>query len=537
MHRTARRGATGMTAIADGAAGPSPAAFDGVAADEAPLVATGRLARHTGWNLVGVVLPFAVGLLTIPVLTRELGPVRFGLLGLAWAMLEYLLIADAGLGRATVHFVARRLRAASSVDGEVVGAALLAQFALGAAAGALFALLTPWLVERVLDVPVALRPEGRDAFRVLALIVPFALLALALRGVLEAAERFDVAAALRVPSTAATFVVPAVAALLGATLPQIMLALLVVRIATCVLSWAAVRRYVPAVRPRWPVSWHPLRGLVVFGGWIALSNVLLPVFLVFDRLALGALVGAAAVGFYTAPYEAAARLLILPAALTGAVFPRVTALAGAGDQRALRSLFGSALRPLLATLVPLAIGGAVLAPELLTWWLGPEYAARSSTALRLLLVGVVANALAHVPLAFLQAIGRPDVGARFHVVELLVHVPATLLLVGRFGTSGAAAAWSLRALLDATLLFAASRRLVHVGLLAGFAGRWARYAALLGAVVVALLLARAALPLRFGVAIALAVLLAVGVAVVLVGWRYLLAGDDRASLRAAVRRG
>ena len=61
---------------------------------------------------------------------RELGPARFGVIGLAWAVLEYLTMLDAGLGRATVHFVARRLRDPGGVPGDVVSASVLAQLLL-----------------------------------------------------------------------------------------------------------------------------------------------------------------------------------------------------------------------------------------------------------------------------------------------------------------------------------------------------------------------------------------------------------------------
>lgn len=485
-----------------------------------------------------MLLPLAVGLLTIPVLTRELGVVRFGLLGIGWAILEYLFVADAGLSRAVVHHVARRLRAGAPADGEVLGAALLAQAALGSLAALLFALATPWVVERALDLPVALRAEARDAFRVLVLAAPFALVALALRGVLEAAERFDVATALRIPASAATFVVPAVAAALDATLPQIMAALVVVRVLTCLASWIVVRRVLPTVRPRAPRSWAPLRGLASYGGWIALSNLLSPVFLLFDRLALGALAGAAAVGYYTATYEGAVRLLVFPAAIVGAVFPRASAAASTGDRREVATLFGASLRPLLALVVPLALAGALLAEPLLRWWLGPEYATRGAVALQLLLVGVALNALAHVPLAFLQAVGRPDVGARFHVIELFVHVPATIALVGRWGATGAAAAWSLRAALDATLLFLATRRILGVGPGAGFAaGRWWRYAALLAALAASLVGVRSAVAAGWSVPVAMLLIAAIGLLTLAGGWRLLLADDDRASLRAALRRG
>lgn len=507
--------------------------------------ASGRVARHTAWNLAAVALPFAIGVLTIPVLTRELGPARFGLIGLAWAVLEYLAVFDAGLGRATVHFVARELRGTDGVPGHVVLLSLGIQTLLGVLAGAALALAAPWLAGGVLRVPPELQEETRRAFQVLAATVPFALLGLGLRGLLEAAERFDIVAAIRIPSSAATFIVPAVAAVGGATVPQILVALLLVRVLACLTTAILVRRVVPRIAWSARGSWRQMRSVAAFGGWVAVSNVLSPIFLLFDRAALGVLAGVAAVGFYTGPYEAVARLLVVPAALVTAIFPRVSAAAG-GDATAARTartlapLYLGTTRALATALLGLVAAAVVLAPDLLLAWLGPDYAARAGLAMRLLLVGVLANALAHVPFAFVQALGRPDLTARFHVLELLVHVPLTIVLVQRWSVAGAAAAWMTRALFDGLLVSIAAHRLLAVRAASVFAGRWSRLLAVLAATVVASAGLRAAVRAVQGAPAAQTTLLVglvmLGAAYTAIAWRVLLTAGDRAALRAALVR-
>jgi O-antigen/teichoic acid export membrane protein len=502
----------------------------------------GRLARHTAWNLAAVAMPFAVGVATIPVLTRELGAARFGIIGIAWAVLEYLAVFDAGLGRATVHFVARQLHGAGGVPGRVVALSLVGQTALGALAGGLLAVLAPWLATSLLNVPAALQDETRRALLVLGACVPLTLLGLALRGLLEAAERFDLAAAIRIPSSTAMFVVPAIAAAAGASVPQILLALLFVRLAACVATWLLVQRYVPQIR--WSVkgSLGQLRSLAAFGGWVAVSNLLSPVFLLLDRVVLGALVGVAAVGFYTAPYEAVARLLVLPAALVGALFPRISAAAaasGAAATGSLPALYLSTTRLLATVMLGVATAGLVLAPDLLALWLGAEFATHATVAMRLLLVGVLANAVSHVPFAFVQALGRPDLTARFHLAELVVHVPLTLVLVQRWSIAGAAAAWTVRALLDALLVSVAAHRLLGVRGRAVFQDRWPRLIVALAGLAAALVGLQAATGADgVGAAVRLGGVALVGAVFAVIAWMALLLPADRAALRAAlVRRG
>ena len=65
-----------------------------------------KLLRHTVFNLVGLGAPLLVAVATIPVLIGQLGPSRFGLLTLIWAVVSYFGLFDLGLGRALTQQLA-----------------------------------------------------------------------------------------------------------------------------------------------------------------------------------------------------------------------------------------------------------------------------------------------------------------------------------------------------------------------------------------------------------------------------------------------
>src|SRR5258707_13561847 len=61
---------------------------------------SGRLlARNTIWNLLGLLLPLAVGVVAVPPLIRGMGVARVGLLTLAWIVVGYFSLFDLGIGR------------------------------------------------------------------------------------------------------------------------------------------------------------------------------------------------------------------------------------------------------------------------------------------------------------------------------------------------------------------------------------------------------------------------------------------------------
>jgi O-antigen/teichoic acid export membrane protein len=186
------------------------------------------------------------------------------------------------------------------------------------------------------------------------------------------------------------------------------------------------------------------------------SNLVSPALVYGDRFFLGALRGVGAVGTYAAPFDALMRSLIVPHSVARALFPKMTGLYATGRRSELRSVVVQATGVVAALIfVPLAVIFA-FAPWLIGHWLGSHFAQAAGTAVRILAVGFFFNSLAPIPFGLLSAIDRPDITAKFHLAELCLHVPLTWWLVSRFGISGAAAAWSTRAVLDAILLFSAT---------------------------------------------------------------------------------
>jgi len=414
------------------------------------------LARNTIYNLLGQVIPLLVGIVAIPVAAHHLGDVRFGLLALIWAMLGYAVALDFGLGRATTKYVAEYLALGKSAElRHVAGLTVLSQTALGAVAGIVLALASGWLT-RALGVPAGVRVEARNALAALAVALPFVTLSASLRGVLEGAQRFDLANLVRAPLAVAGFAVPAIAAPLGASLATIVLVLLGVRLGACWALAAAIRRSLPDFRWEFHPRWEALRPLLAYGGWVSVSNAISPLLSYLERFLLASLAGVAAVAYYAAPFEAITRLLIVPASLAGALFPLVSAgVAHGAPGRAPGRLVGRALLYLLPALAIPAGLLALFSRPLLEVWLGASYAANGATAFAILAAGVVVNGLAHLPSAFLFGRGRPDLPAMFHLIELPVYVAVAWILIEAHGITGAALAWALRVTLDAVLLGAA----------------------------------------------------------------------------------
>jgi len=112
----------------------------------------------------------------------------------------------------------------------------------------------------------------------------------------------------------------------------------------------------------------------------------------------------------------------------------------------------------MLVLFPLMLCTVALAEDGLKLWLGAEFALHGYRVLQILAVGVFLNSLAQVPFALLQGVGRPDLSARLHLIELPLYLGLLWWLISRWGIEGAAIAWTARVGVDALFMFVLARR-------------------------------------------------------------------------------
>jgi O-antigen/teichoic acid export membrane protein len=444
------------------------------------------LARSSVWNITGQVLPMIAAVLAIPAIIRGIGIDRFGILTLGWVVVGYFSLFDFGLGRALTKIVASELsrmklaeipdtkaaeaatrEAARPVSAEsgrrelytLIWTSSLLLVILGVVAGAMMFLCAPWLVDRMLKIPVALKTETLHALYLLAASLPVITSSSGFRGILEALQRFDTVNRIRIPMALSIFLGPLLVLPFSKSL-VVIFAFLVAGRALAWIAFAAVSlRALPGLGHGIALGICGLKPAFQFGGWITAGNLIVPVLAYVDRFVIGALLSVATVAFYTTPFEAVTRLQSIPGAVAGVMFPAF-ASTFVQDPRRTALLMERAVKYIFLALFPVVLLIVAFAPEGLKLWVGPVFAQNSTVVLRALAAGVFVNCLAQIPLSLVQGTGRPDLAAKLQALELPFYLPAIYWVTRRFGLEGAALAWTLRVVVDALLLFAISYRLL-----------------------------------------------------------------------------
>jgi O-antigen/teichoic acid export membrane protein len=415
--------------------------------------ATHQIGRSTVINFAGSTLAALVLFLSVPVYLRLVGEIRYGVLTLLWLLLTYLGAIDLGIGRATTNRLASLGKCPAEQTENVFWTALAVCLGSGLVGSVLLYFFSRVLLDHFLSgVPLALRQELGLALPWLVWAPPIITATSVLTGALQGKGAF---LALNVGQLAATIlyqVTPLVLAMSGyVSLNYLIAGMIGGRLAGAIFLFFLCRTHIP-LKSRPSVDVGEIPPLLRYGGWISLTNLAGPLLTVFDRFVIAAQSGAASVTAYTVPFNLVSGLMLLPASLQNALLPRFAALQENEAQR----LNVQATVAVMVLMTPAITAFLFLVKPALILWVGQELANRAAPVAHILLLGLWLNAIAFVPFSFLLGRNRPDVPAKFHLLELAPYLLTLWFLVHQFGIVGAAIAWSLRVWVDTMLLFSAT---------------------------------------------------------------------------------
>jgi O-antigen/teichoic acid export membrane protein len=409
---------------------------------------TGRLVSGTIWNALGRGLPLILALALTPLLLQLMGIERWGLFTLALALVGVMGVLDLGVGPALTRALSERMDTATTEEQAALVRAGLWVLGLVGMLGALSLwLAVPVLVHRVLNVPPALQAEAMLAMRILACAIPLVVINAALWGVLAAYQRFAAANLVTVPVNVLYYVGPLLVLLVWPSLVGVMLALVACRLANTISYIWLARRNVPGFWRGWPRI-ALARPLLRIGGWITAAALMGQGLLYADRFIIGAQLTLTDVAYYATSLDLIIRMWILPVAVAQALLPAMAGSFAAQPEATTALLRRGGLIILLLVFGPCAVlAGA--AHEVLWLWLGRGFADGGAVVLSVLAVGILFSCLAYAPNALIEAVGRPDMTARFVLLQALLFLPLAALAVWWGGIVAAACVWALRVGVDA----------------------------------------------------------------------------------------
>lgn len=431
--------------------------------DKDSFTSSQLLSRNAIYSLVGQGLPLLAAVFSIPLLIGRLGTDRFGILTIAWLVTSYFSLFDVGLGRALTQIVSEKLGSEEKKDiAPLIWTSLILMMFLGVVGTSIFLMASHWLAFSLLKIPPIFQKETLHSFYLLSFTIPFVTCTGGLIGLLSALQRFDLISIVRIPFGLSTFLAPLAATYLDNSLVVVVLSLLIVRIIVWLVYFAMCLSSMPELKQKITFDKSSLLPLIKFGSWMTISNLVGPIMVYIDRIFIGSFISVNAVTYYTVPYEFVTKLWIFPTSLVSVLFPAFSTSFVVDSQKTSR-IFEIGLFTMIIVLFPVVLLISVFSTEILGTWVGKNFPEKSSVVLVWLSVGVLINSISQIPFALIQGIGKPDITAKLHLIELPFYLASFWLLSSLLGINGIAIAWTLRVTLDMIMLFYFSSQFISSG--------------------------------------------------------------------------
>jgi len=418
---------------------------------DAALSTEGRLARGAArgaaWNVLTVAVSRGTVLLTTVVLARILGPEDFGLLALAMLVVLYLdVVGDAGVAAAVIQ---RQEATAQSAD-RTASAAVVVASVSGLVLTAVAVLGAPF-VAAVFD-----EPRVTGVIQVIALSFLLRMLGVVHRSKLEKDLQF---ARRVVPEVVGALIKGGLSialAFAGAGVYSLAWGQVAGAAATTALYWILVRwHFRPVLDPAL------VRELLRFGLPVTVLGLLTACMQTVDQMIIGHRLDAEALGQYAIAFRLP-ELFVLQFCflVSGALFPAYAR--ASGDQRMLTRGYRSALRLVSIVTMPLGVGLALTAPDLVPVLFGPQWGP-AIPVMQLLALGATLRSLTFNVGDVYKAVGRVGVLNRLAVLYLVVSIPV-LWLAAPSGIVAVALGLLALSLAFTMLRFAVASRMLQVPL-------------------------------------------------------------------------
>jgi O-antigen/teichoic acid export membrane protein len=266
-------------------------------------------------------------------------------------------------------------------------------------------------------------------------------------GILESYHQFPVVAKVRIITGITTIFAPLLTLQISKSILPATFVLILVKLLALILNYLSVKKISgDLLKPELPSKKNVLQ-LLDFGGWITITNIVSPLMTNLDRFFIGSISGLKTLVYYVTSYEIVSRIQIIPQSLLNVMFP--TMIESLRESKIdFKSNYLLAINLLFYFMLPVCVLINLFGFEILELWLGSDFSLYSYKVLKIFSVGLMINVLSQPAFTVLQALGRPDLTAKAHLIEVVPYFSILFLLTKTYGNIGGATAWSMRMLLD-----------------------------------------------------------------------------------------
>jgi O-antigen/teichoic acid export membrane protein len=435
-----------------------------------------RFASNTLFGLGGFLWPALLTIVVTPFIVRGLGETSYGIWALVGNIMGYLSMFNS-LQTAGTKYLAEYL-ALNDRDNirKLLGTSLVFNLIIGILGGGAIAAFAQVLTVDIFKIPIELHSQSIAAFRLAGLGFCLGTIGWWGGAIFSGLQRFDwgegTSIAMYSLSTLGSLYV---VVWLGKGVMWVVLMNIAGTVLSIVLYLWGFRRLLPDIPWSLHFDWVMFKRIFSFGIFSTLQVIFGVLATQLDRTILGILIGVAAVTIYSIPLAVAMRIHQLCARTLGSVFPFSSDLHAQNRTDQLKRLFLRAQNLNVVLVVMCAVPLLVLTHEILSFWISPDFASKSTIVFRFLVIAYGIYAMNVVTAGITAGLGHPAYNAAFTLIFGLTSLASYFIFIPRWGVNGAGMATLIGAAVSVPLfVWYSNKKFLHVPIVAIFNSSFVR---------------------------------------------------------------
>jgi len=395
------------------------------------------LTRNVIFNFINWLLPLGATFFFTPIIVRGLGAESYGIYALVTGFIAYSFYL--AISRAIPFYIAE-YRANNKAErvGEVVSATLAINLSVGFFALLFFLFTTDWLVTSVLNISPEYQRGTRISFYLAGGSILFMMISHVFLSIPQALHRFDIYSSVGLVTTLLIQAGNVLLVVTGYDIVALFVWNLIVTFLNAIANYLFARMLLPEAKLTLSFSRALLWKIIKFSGGVISYQILTNVLILFERSWLTRTNGHEAVTYYVVPMMIAVCLHTFTSSVAIVIFPLATEANAEQNKERLQSIYTRSYKILSFLIVFLVVTLSVTSDELLTVWLGKDFALRSSTVLIFQAIIFGLFAFVAVTWSLADGMGNPWLNVLLVLGWNVVGIPMMIWLTPKHGVIGTA---------------------------------------------------------------------------------------------------
>lgn len=396
--------------------------------------------RNAISNAIGIGFPAIAWLVVVPILVHSLGEKGYGVYTIAISFAGILGIFELGLTSAAAKYIAEvNIRGDVTKLEKIISGNLSIYTGVGGAVILLSFLFTPWLSSFLFGGSGFEQRELTSIVRLISVIFALTLLKTALASPLMGFQRYDIYNAIQTGYAVSLAFVQGLIVVNGGQVSELLMGNLVVIILSVIGFVLAIRNLIPGINVFRLPDVLFLRMMLSFGVYMMLISIEGTILCNVDKLIVGRLIGPEKVTYYAIPSQICYKVHSGLAVLISFIFPLTSEIQSLGDRLTLKKIFLSSMG-IITFLDGIAmVFFATFSTEILTLWIGDEFANITAPIFVLTSLSYLFFALSITPYHMLMGMGYPGVFALLNFFAIASVICCLAIGISYFGIYGGAA--------------------------------------------------------------------------------------------------